>query len=104
MKYITLKLKLLFLGTTMISANNIIFINGPSSSGKTSIAKELQNQLTDTYLHIGIDWFLQIMPKKLWNHSDGFLLKKTKENDKNLTKIIIGKKGQKLVDSIGPTI
>src|SRR3990167_8760913 len=104
MKYITLKLKLLFLGTTMISANNIIFINGPSSSGKTSIAKELQSQLTDTYLHVGIDWFLSTMPKKLWNHPDGFLLKQTKEDGKDLTQIIIGKEGQKLVNSIGPVI
>ena len=33
----------------------IIYLNGPSSSGKTTLAKALQESLEEPYLHIGID-------------------------------------------------
>ncbi|MBL1241828.1 MAG: chloramphenicol phosphotransferase, partial [OCS116 cluster bacterium] len=43
---------------------DIIFLNGASSTGKTSIVKALQDLLEDNYLHIGIDKFLGMMPEK----------------------------------------
>ena len=39
----------------------IIFLNGASSSGKTTIAKELQAQIEEPYLHMSIDSFLDTM-------------------------------------------
>lgn len=46
---------------------NIIFINGPSSAGKTTLAKALQAELDEPYLHIGIDTMIEMMPVKYNN-------------------------------------
>lgn len=43
---------------------DVIFLNGASSCGKTSIVKALQSLLSEPYLHIGIDKFLGMMPEK----------------------------------------
>jgi len=43
----------------------IIFLNGPSSSGKSSVAKELQKILPEPYMHIGIDAVISMMPDSL---------------------------------------
>jgi len=45
----------------------IIFINGTSSSGKTSIVKALQNMLEAPYLDMGIDKFIFMLPKRYLN-------------------------------------
>lgn len=43
----------------------IIYINGPSSSGKTTLAKALQQELEPLFLHIGIDRVIGMMPEKV---------------------------------------
>lgn len=47
--------------------SKIIYLNGPSSSGKTTLAKALQGSLEEPYLHIGIDKIIGFMPNKLNN-------------------------------------
>ena len=42
----------------------IIFINGTSSSGKTSIVRALQDLLMEPYLEAGIDKFIWMLPKR----------------------------------------
>lgn len=44
-------------------SGTVIFLNGTSSSGKTTIAKELQKSLDEPYLHMNIDDFLQRLPE-----------------------------------------
>ncbi len=41
----------------------IIFLNGTSSSGKSSIAKLLQKRLAEPFLHIQLDAFIQMLPR-----------------------------------------
>jgi len=48
----------------------IIYLNGPSSSGKSSLAKALQAVLDPPFLHIGIDKIIGMMPEKV-NHWSG---------------------------------
>src|SRR5690242_2130340 len=50
---------------------NIIFLNGTSSSGKTSIAKALQEIMEGYYIRTGIDHFLDAAPDKIHVSSDG---------------------------------
>jgi len=50
----------------------ILFLNGPSSCGKTTLAKALQATLDEPYLHIGIDDVIAFMPDKINNWSGGF--------------------------------
>lgn len=45
----------------------IIYLNGPSSSGKTTIARALQHALDDLYLHVSIDKIIGWMPAKVNN-------------------------------------
>lgn len=48
--------------------STIIILNGPSSSGKSSIAKKLEEKLFPQYFKIGADEFvLMLMPQKLFN-------------------------------------
>ena len=49
-----------------MEAGNVIFLNGTSSSGKTSIAKTLQEILDGYYIHTGIDHFLERLPEKFF--------------------------------------
>ena len=43
----------------------IIYLNGPSSSGKTTLAKALQHAFDDLFLHVGIDKIIGWMPEKV---------------------------------------
>ena len=42
----------------------VIFLNGVSSSGKTTLAKSLQEQLPEPFYWIAIDTFIDMMPQK----------------------------------------
>lgn len=48
----------------------VIFLNGTSSSGKTTLSHALQNTLVDVYMHVSVDTYLsQIAPCDLNNPS-----------------------------------
>ena len=46
---------------------NVIYLNGASSTGKTSLRKKLQDIFPNNYLHIGIDTLISMMPQKTNN-------------------------------------
>lgn len=43
----------------------IIYLNGPSSSGKTTLSRALQHTFDDLFLHVGIDKIIGWMPEKV---------------------------------------
>jgi len=47
-----------------MQGGKIIFLNGTSSAGKTTLAHTLQEQLPDFYLHMALDQFRDGMPAK----------------------------------------
>ena len=49
---------------------DLIYLNGPSSAGKTSIARTLQDVLNEPYLYLGVDMLLDMMPART-NRWDG---------------------------------
>lgn len=49
----------------------IIYLNGPSSSEKTTLAKALQHAFEGPFLHIGIDKIIGWMPEKVNDWTDG---------------------------------
>ncbi|MBS3903902.1 MAG: AAA family ATPase [Simkania sp.] len=51
--------------------SRIIYLNGPSSSGKTTLAKALQETFSEPYLHLGLDKIIGFMPKKINNWEGG---------------------------------
>jgi len=55
-----------------MNSGTIIFLNGTSSSGKTTILKGLQQRLPSPFLELGLDKFIWMLPKRyfeqpLWN-------------------------------------
>ena len=49
----------------------IIYLNGPSSSGKTTLAKALQHVFEEPFLHVGIDKIIGWMPEKVNDWTGG---------------------------------
>jgi chloramphenicol 3-O phosphotransferase len=45
-----------------MASGTTIFLNGASSSGKTAIAKALQETVTEPYLHVALDAFFDMVP------------------------------------------
>ena len=45
----------------------IIFLNGTSSSGKTSLLQQLQDELPEPFLDMGLDRFIFMLPKRYLN-------------------------------------
>lgn len=50
---------------------NIVLLNGTSSSGKTTLARALQDLLGQTYFHLDLDLFQQTWPPGFLVYSDG---------------------------------
>jgi chloramphenicol 3-O phosphotransferase len=50
---------------------HIIFLNGTSSSGKTTIAKALQENLSEPYMRLLVDDFIDMYPQWLWGPKGG---------------------------------
>ncbi|MEQ8742171.1 AAA family ATPase [Parasphingorhabdus sp.] len=51
----------------------IVILNGASSVGKTSTAKAIQEFASRPYMHLQMDSFLEMQPRRLDNHTDGLL-------------------------------
>jgi chloramphenicol 3-O phosphotransferase len=50
----------------------IIFLNGCTSAGKTSLARTLQMRLPGIWLHTGIDAGLAMLGARFFGHRDGY--------------------------------
>jgi len=53
---------------------HVIYLNGTSSAGKSSIARALHTRLDDLYLYISLDTFLQMVPPHGWEHAGGAVM------------------------------
>ncbi|MDP9236558.1 MAG: chloramphenicol phosphotransferase CPT family protein [Chloroflexota bacterium] len=47
-------------------AGRVIYLNGTSSAGKTSIALALQDVLDETFIRVGVDTFITMLPRKMF--------------------------------------
>jgi len=48
-----------------VTTGEVILLNGTSSVGKSTIARSLQDQLEQPFLHTGLDHFLRRVPARL---------------------------------------
>jgi chloramphenicol 3-O phosphotransferase len=48
----------------MMKNGHVIFLNGTSSSGKTTLAKALQDKLPEPYMYVSIDNFFHLYPER----------------------------------------
>jgi chloramphenicol 3-O phosphotransferase len=85
-----------------VAANDIIYLNGPSSAGKTTLARALQERLPEPYLHLGSDTLIDLMPTKVNDWSGvggavGYSFQKVLDEDGQTTyRIVTGEYGAKM--------
>lgn len=70
---------------------SVIFLNGCTSSGKSSIAIALQAKLTTPYLRMGIDDAFATVPLKYHQNPDGFYFDR---DERGLVRLNMGPVGQ----------
>lgn len=83
-------------------------MNGPSSTGKTAIAKELQYLINEPYLHVGVDMFYRMMPRRYFGkdpvESDpayqGFRWRTVKEGNKIWYDLTPGPIGYRMLEGM----
>ncbi len=85
-----------------MTANTIIYINGPSSAGKTQLALALQEALPEPYLYLSIDTLIGLMPAKVndWTGQRttiGYSFQPTTDDDGNVVyQVVAGPYGQQI--------
>jgi chloramphenicol 3-O phosphotransferase len=52
----------------------VIYLNGTSSAGKSTIARALQDRLDELYLHVQLDVFMQMVPVHGWERAGGMVI------------------------------
>lgn len=82
----------------------IIFLNGPSSSGKTSIAKCVQKKYATPLIHIGVFSFMDLIHSNFKGMKNkktalGFYFSLKTVNDKKVLKFSQGMYGKKILKS-----
>jgi len=84
----------------------IVYLNGSSSCGKTTLARALQEKLESSFLVFGIDQIISMMPEKMndWHNetnASGFSWHSVKDKNGQITayKIQTGPYGEKMVKS-----
>jgi chloramphenicol 3-O phosphotransferase len=85
----------------------IIYLNGPSSAGKSTLARALQNKLSQPFLVLGIDQIIFMMPEKLndWTNytlAPGFSWQPVKNAQEMITayKIVTGPFGIRMTQAL----
>lgn len=80
-----------------MSVVRVVVLNGAGGAGKSSIAKALQAMLDEPYLHVAMDAFLDMLPGRLWDHPDGFLLEDVGGDGPPTVAIRTGPMGERLM-------
>jgi chloramphenicol 3-O phosphotransferase len=75
----------------------VVLINGAGSSGKSSIARALQEITTEPFLHVAMDAFLDMLPEELQDHPDGISFVKRVGEEGAVVEIGIGRHGRRLL-------
>ncbi len=84
---------------------SVIFLNGPTSVGKSSIARILQEKLLPKpYMYLSIDLIIDMMPHGINNWegqkvSEGFWWEITNDHSGQIAELQIGSYAQKVCDS-----
>jgi chloramphenicol 3-O phosphotransferase len=73
-----------------LSLTKIIILNGIGSAGKTSAANELQKITKQPFLHVQGDSFLEMLPPRLFGHTDGIIFKQIKGDGQASIEIQMG--------------
>ncbi len=70
--------------------SQVIILNGVGSVGKSSTAKALQAIASKPFLHVAMDAFLDMLPKRMLAHPDGLLFEAAQDGGKPVVAIRTG--------------
>lgn len=68
----------------------IVLLNGAGSVGKSSVARAIQAQARDVYLHVQMDTFLEMMPARTLNAPEGLRFETVEIGGKPVTHVHSG--------------
>ena len=71
-------------------ASRVIILNGPGSVGKTTIARELQAMAADSYLHVRMDSFIEMLPESMLDHENGLTFEELVVDGQPAVRIQVG--------------
>ncbi len=75
--------------------SRIIILNGVGSVGKTSLARALQAQARDVFLHVQMDAFFDMLPAKCIGREDGFTFETLPQPGPPVVAVCSGQAGQR---------
>lgn len=75
---------------TVRVTSRIVLLNGAGSSGKSSIAKALQQIASEPFLHVALDAFIDMLPARSFNQPDGITFESTRQSGKPVVVIKVG--------------
>ncbi|MBX3579016.1 MAG: chloramphenicol phosphotransferase [Rhizobiaceae bacterium] len=75
----------------------IILLNGAGSSGKSSIARELQRIARRPLLHVQMDHFLEMLPQSLQDHPEGVHFIERTVDGLPAVEVTVGPTGRRLL-------
>jgi chloramphenicol 3-O phosphotransferase len=81
----------------MKSTAKVILLNGVGSSGKSTIARALQDILDEPYLHVQMDAFLDMLPERLQDDPRAFSYERSDAGGAPVVAIAGGPIGQRLL-------
>lgn len=81
----------------MNAKGRVVLLNGVGSSGKTSIAKALQERAATPFLHVAMDAFIEMLPDRLQDHPDTFAYVPGAEGGLSSVSIATGPAGDRLL-------
>lgn len=80
-----------------MEAARILLLNGPSSAGKSTLAKALQVEAREPFLRVSMDLFLEMQPPRYDNHPDTFFWTTQEEDGSARTSFQTGPRGAALM-------
>lgn len=78
----------------------VIILNGPSSAGKSALARALQAEARRPLLHVEMDAFLAMLPESLQDHAETFRYRSDGPPNAPRVEIDTGPTGARLLQAI----
>ncbi len=91
------------LRATPNAPGRVVLLTGPSSSGKSTIARHLQDALPEPFLVLGVDTFVSMVPRRLKgpDATEGFRwVAETAEEGGAHTRVVRGEYGDRVIEAM----
>jgi chloramphenicol 3-O phosphotransferase len=60
----------------------VIILNGVGSVGKSSTARAFQTIVAEPFMHVSMDSFIDMLPERMFGHTDGLIFETTQDDGK----------------------